>query len=176
MLKHLRQEDILATRHVKRWHMVEIRRNQNIAEHSFTVALIAGKLACCLKDPLTTQERVDLYEGCLGHDLPELKWGDMPTPTKRFLADKGLAWVLELMEALFWQERGAMTTPLATASSRVRALVRLADLVEAHTFYRKEGVDMAIRHGLHNDTWDHFNEHFKDENEMALALAVFMVL
>lgn len=176
MLKHLRQEDILAMPHVDRWHMVEVRRNQSIAEHQYTVALIAGKLAAYLRDPLTLQERVDLYEGCLLHDTPELKWGDMPTPTKLFLVDKGLAWVLELMAAAFWSERGAMAMPLSTATPRVKALVKLADLVEANTFYRKEGVDMAIRHGLHSDAWDHFNEHFKGEDQMAGELAVFMVL
>lgn len=176
MLEALRQEDILATQHVDRWHMVETKRKQNIAEHSYVVTLIAGKLGSYLKDPLTTQERVDLYEGCLLHDTPELKWGDMPTPTKKFIVSQGLTWILELMEVMFWQERDAMSTPLATATSRVKALVRLADLIEAHTFYRKEGVDMAIRQNLHADAWDHFNEHFKDEVDMAGQMAVFMVL
>lgn len=176
MLSFLTQEDILAVRHVDRWHMVEVRKRQNIAEHSCTVALIAGKLAAYLREPLMAQEKVDMYEGCLLHDTPELDWGDMPTPTKKFLISKGLGWVLELMEVTFWTKRGSMTRPMATSTNRVKALVRLADLVEAHTFYRKEGVDMSIRAQLHSDTWDHFNEHFKDENDMASQLAVFMVL
>lgn len=176
MFEALRQEDILAIQHVDRWHMIETRRKQHVGEHSYMVALIAAKLASALNLPLTPDERVDMYEGCLLHDVPELKWGDMPTPTKKFLIAQGLAWVLELMEALFWEERGAKRLPLSTATSRVKALVRLADLVEAYTFYQKEGVDMGIKHRLHSDAWDFCNEHFKGENNLMATMAVFMCL
>ena len=174
MFEVLKLEDILAVQYVDRWHMVETKRKQNIAEHSYMVTLIAGKLGPYLKDPLTTQERVDLYEGCLLHDTPELKWGDMPTPTKKFFISQGLGWVLELMEIKFWAERGGHRAPLSLATPKVKNLVRLADLVEAYIFYRKEGVDTSIQHRLYSDAWEHFNECFGDEDDMSGILAAFM--
>ena len=81
MFNALRLQDIRVTKDVKRWHMIRVKREQNLAEHSYMVALIAGKLSEVLGQPLTEKEERDVLKLSLLHDNPEVENGDIPTPT-----------------------------------------------------------------------------------------------
>ena len=170
----LSARDILATQHVKRWHMIEVKRTQNIAEHSYLVALLAAKMSTLLTRPLSAQERVDLYEGALLHDVSEIEYGDIPTPTKRFLVERGLGFFIDMMEAMFWEKRGSLAVPTGTASQVVKHLVRLADLTEAASFYSKEGTDAEKRHRLRQDAWNYANTYFPHEQGVLDLVENFM--
>lgn len=163
MFNALRLQDIRATKDVKRWHMIRVKREQNLAEHSYMVALIAGKLSEVLGQPLTEKEERDVLKLSLLHDIPEVEYGDIPTPTKKKLAEIGMGDVYGVLEAHFWYSRGAKSSPEFHASKRVRDLVRLADMMEATMFYNEEGDDDTIKHRLKYDTIEYAQRKFPDD-------------
>ncbi len=77
--------------HVKRWHVVNTVREQSIAEHSFLVAMIALELNKSFGDKATVDGILPSHQvlavvmGSLFHDMPEVRYGDIPTPGKQFL-------------------------------------------------------------------------------------------
>jgi len=133
-IDHLSGEDIIATQHVTRWHMVRTRRQQTLAEHLAVVAMFAVKLATlCKVDPSFFPA---LLDEALTHDAHEVEFGDMPSISKAF-AMAGAA--EDSMETFFWQRRGV------EYSKSMSTLVKTADSLEALIFYSLEGEDKEIR-------------------------------
>ena len=67
--------------HVRRWHIVQVDREQSVAEHTCRVQLLAQEI--CERaglDPVSTYKTI---RWALWHDMPEVVLGDLPTPTKR---------------------------------------------------------------------------------------------
>lgn len=157
-------KDIRSTKDVSRWHMIRVNRTQNLAEHSFMVALIAGKLAEGLSTPLTEREERDMLRLSLLHDIPEVEYGDMPTPTKKKLKEIGQGDVYGILESHFWASRGAPGTPEWAVSGRVKNLVRLADLLEAYIFYKEEGFNDEIKERLAKDAMKFSADAFPEDN------------
>lgn len=77
--------DYLRVGHVKRWHNVNVIRQQTVAEHSMMVLLIAMELW------ITTRKETTVPAGLMlrvvFHDVPEVVAGDIPTPAKHFLRE-----------------------------------------------------------------------------------------
>lgn len=176
MFNALSLKDIRSTKDVIRWHMIRTKRQQNLAEHSYQVALIAGKLSELLGEPLTLQEERDILRLSLLHDIDEIDNGDFPTPTKKKLREKGYGAVLEVLELEFWATRGATSTPEFHASSRVRSVVRLADLIEAALFYNEEGEDHEIKRRITGDALFYAEKNFPGESNEGLRLMVKGIL
>lgn len=65
---------------VKRWHIVETTREQNLAEHQFNVAMIARFLAQRLGK--TTAQVYSVMSKALLHDMHEIEDGDVPSTAK----------------------------------------------------------------------------------------------
>lgn len=68
---------------VKRFHTVPTLQEQNIADHSFGVAMVCAYLAG--QEPPGVG--VALLMAALTHDLAEQEFGDMPAPAKRAMPD-----------------------------------------------------------------------------------------
>lgn len=80
--------------HVKRWTIVPMRREENVAEHSFRVAAIAEYLADRIEADDNFEgslDRLMILRIALRHDLDEVFSGDVPTPCKPLLDTKKLA-------------------------------------------------------------------------------------
>lgn len=75
----LRLNDIMRAQYVSRWHIVNMAKQQSVAEHSFNVVMIARRL---LEVMDKTEYCSVVTEMCLFHDLDELVLGDIPTPSK----------------------------------------------------------------------------------------------
>lgn len=176
MFDALSLKDIRATKDVTRWHMIRTKRPQNLAEHSYMVALIAGKLAEHLSEPLTTIEERDMFRLALLHDIEEIEFGDIPTPTKKKIREAGHGEILEILEIAFWVNRGSMSTPEFGSSNKVRSLVRLADLVEAALFYNEEGEDHDIKRRITGDALFYAERNFPGEANEKLRLTVKEIL
>ncbi len=117
---------------IKRWGIIEMSREQSVAEHSYNVALIAGALACAIfEDKCCIVNEV--VEWALVHDMPELVSGDIPTPVKRHLG----AALYEMEEHMFpkLMERKNEASPAALAT------VKLADFVDAIQFAQRFCID-----------------------------------
>lgn len=85
--------DYLRVGHVKRWHNVNVAREQTVAEHSYMVALIALALfdSCVGIDKdgkdSSLSAAYTIMAGALFHDMPEVVGGDPPTPAKHFIRE-----------------------------------------------------------------------------------------
>lgn len=164
MIGQLSLKDILAPAHVHRWHMIRVKRTQTLAEHAFTVALLAAKLVSLLEQP-SFIDHGNLLATALTHDMPEIEHGDMPTPAKWFIQGRpGGKQILWDMTASFWEDRG-VEMPLAY-SEEIHHLVKLADRVEAYLFYREEGDDPAIKDRLRAEAQAMADNHFHSQDRL----------
>ena len=68
---------------VKRYHAKPVLITETVGEHSFYVAWL-----CYIIDPDRCTAKLLL--AALAHDLPEWKFGDLPSPTKRLLGSEAL--------------------------------------------------------------------------------------
>jgi 5'-deoxynucleotidase len=161
MIEYLSLDDIQSVQYVHRWHMVRTSRRQNLAEHSYTVALLAGKVASRLNEPPTPEQWAQTLEYALVHDIPEIDYGDIPTPTKKALAELGHPDLILKMEQEFWRKRGddldVAISPLA------QKIVILADKVEAFLYYSEEGFDRGIKDRLLADAISFAFQNFREE-------------
>ena len=83
----LKISDRLRAATVKRWHIVNVTRQQSVAEHQFSVSALAGEMAKRLNWPDEDIRKTICV--AMTHDQPELISGDMPTPTKVKAKAKG---------------------------------------------------------------------------------------
>lgn len=125
--------------HVKRWHIVQIKREQTLAEHSFSVAVIAGSLAAAMrwKGLLHKELQLRLLQNALAHDLIEVRTGDMPTPFKRMLEKVGGVGIVEKAEDEIDREHTGSIR--ANGSGEIDTIVKLADQIEAIFFLQDNG-------------------------------------
>lgn len=126
--------------HVRRWHIVQVAREQTLAEHSFAVAVIAGSLAAAMRwqGLMHGNLQLQLLQWSLSHDLIEVRTGDMPTPFKRFLEQAGGPGVVEKAEDLVDHEH--MGACRAIKGTEVEVIVKLADQIEAIYFLQDNGI------------------------------------
>lgn len=72
-------------KYIMRWSLMRNTQNENVAEHSYHVAVLAHALAVISRDVFKTHISPEGVAACaLYHDMPEILTGDMPTPVKYF--------------------------------------------------------------------------------------------
>ncbi len=132
MIENLSNSDILLIQHVKRWHMIRMKDEQSVAEHSYNVAMLTMRMLRKLDRQhdlgLTADEQLDVLEWALCHDVHEIEHGDVPSPSK---VDRGLT------EEMFWQTRGRSIEPTSTT----RSFISLMDKTEALIYFLTHGYD-----------------------------------
>lgn len=121
---------ILSMQDVRRWHTQKVMRDQSVAEHSATVALLALHLAPI---GLPAEWKFQILHLALLHDAHESVYGDMPYPAKRAMQDRGMDVDTECRKA-FW-EHGE--DPHEAAPPMVAQLVDLADIIEAALYAKR---------------------------------------
>lgn len=77
--------DLLNLHSVKRWVIVDTTKPQSVAEHSYNVAMIIGKM--CEAVGTTERRKEELMMMALFHDADELITGDLPSSSKPVLKD-----------------------------------------------------------------------------------------
>jgi hypothetical protein len=123
---------------VKRWHMVETRKTQTLAEHSANVAALAYVMAtnCPI---MYFGHAGEILPGALFHDMPEVFTGDIPTPSKRWL-DKDR---LDLAEQTITPR--IFIVPLRDDQ---KMMVKICDLCDSIRHIRLHAVDLTGRHAM----------------------------
>ena len=141
MTYELSVNERLRASHVKRWHIVNTIRTQNVAEHSFNVAIIADELQHRLIEafgtdilpPVYHRDRMlwerDVLMIALTHDLDEVFTGDIPASVK---------------PRKEWQPVNIRTDLTASL------VVKIADIVEMYDFITEHYVG---RHGKKVQAW-----------------------
>ena len=135
---------------VPRWVVLATIQNQSVAEHCFNVERIARRIA---RDWLNISELDAISQAALHHDDEESLTGDIPSPAKKkLMGEKYLDGA-----AGGWYN----------GDDRVRAIVKLADLMEAFWFLSMEmqmGNRYVVQH--HQDMAQQMFDHgaqFGDE-------------
>jgi len=130
MIDSLSNKDILLVQHVKRWHMIRMRDEQNVAAHSYNVAMLLMRMLRILGRELdiSAEEQLRVIEWALCHDVHEIEHGDVPSPSKVDSDD---------VEAQFWAARGIKAEP----GLESRNFVVLMDRVEAYIYFVNHGRD-----------------------------------
>lgn len=123
---------------VKRYPICHTGRDQNVAEHSYNVMLIATRLVG--EDNPALAREVVMY--ALTHDMDEVFTGDIPSSFKRRLRAECPA-VIPVLD-------GA-----PKASPKVRLIVKVADLIEAIYFLDEFG-GSRWSDEVRYDIWENF--------------------
>lgn len=110
---------------VSRWTITRNIRQQNVAEHSFYVALWALRVGELLN--WAPSELYVLVQRALHHDMSEVFSGDLPSPFKKTLGEAGKA---ETFNYLL--KNNLATYPLTTSlDDQCDLIIKFCDLVEA---------------------------------------------
>lgn len=143
--------DLLRASTVKRFHIVNTARNQNLAEHQYNTAMIAGELASRIGYNSDGVVRVMVV--ALHHDAGEVRTGDIPSPVKKAMREKiGGAYDAALMEF----EHPIMSM----ASEEILTIVKCADYIEAMFFLTEHRVGRhadAVLDGITANAMDYFD-------------------
>lgn len=128
-------------KHIKRWGLMRNTIEENVAEHTFDVAVIAHALAVIRRDVYggeTDEAQVVLY--ALYHEAGEAITGDLPTPVKYFDEDINRAYkkiekqAERTMAGMLPEEMRRAISPyvLGEVSGEVRRIVKAADKIAAY--------------------------------------------
>lgn len=121
-------DKLMDCQHVKRWTLINTTATSTVASHSFNVAMIALAIRKKMYNTLHfSSHEVAFY--ALMHDIDEAETGDMPTPTKIAIRNKGVE-----PNALFETQRLAPKPPPVIAE-----IIKLADLIDNFVFIYDHG-------------------------------------
>ena len=125
-------EQVMRLSSIKRWGIIEMSRDQSVAEHSYNVAMIGAAIVGHM-GYVPNSVKSQVIEWSLSHDLTELVSGDIPTPMKSYLGS-----TIEDMERgmfpKFMEHKDGV-------SDLVYGIVKAADFIDAIQFARKFCVD-----------------------------------
>jgi len=130
--------EMMRASHVKRWHIINTSKEQNLAEHQWNVTVIGLQLHKLLTEELPSEI---LIGSLLFHDIAEIRYGDIPTPGKAFIR--------RMLEDADYEGDffGVMDSTIVPATPYigghglpfVQRLVHMADLIEAAWWLRENG-------------------------------------
>ncbi len=128
-------QDVMRAGHIKRWNIINTSRQQTLAEHMYNVAMITHHM-CTELDINPT----NCLQWALVHDIPEVVCGDIPTPTKRRIKERGFD-----LEDLFEDIDPTYASTKYALTDYERQLVKAADLIESIWFLVENGVGRHSR-------------------------------
>lgn len=135
--------EALRLSNIKRWGIVEMSRQQSVAEHTLNMMMIAKSISSLYDDvsreagnisPLTEKDKAGLMELCLVHDLPEVYSGDVPTPLKRAIGKE----IIEEWEKNRFPSLNLMISQVSPIAMLIKGV---ADVLEAIAYVDKWCVD-----------------------------------
>jgi len=124
--------DIMRCSGVDRWQIIPTIRNQNLAEHSFMVTMIAQDLG---DNILEDCNRLSLIMAALTHDLTEQMTGDIATPVKERIKNTAGKDIFDKID----QEIDSNIYRLKkNLRPEEKIILKLADLIDAVRFLLDE--------------------------------------
>jgi 5'-deoxynucleotidase len=109
---------------VPRWQIAPRFRTQNVAEHSYFVALYTTEIVNRYKWHWPLNMRLQAVECALYHDAVEARTGDMPGPVKRAVTDP------DKLDAYEIEQAEIMGFEIPVYDEDVLAVVKVADLID----------------------------------------------
>ena len=154
--------EILRSNHVMRWNIVNTSRQQSVAEHQYNVCMIARHL--CKKIGI---EDENVMKAALEHDLDEVRFGDIPSPTKEMLKHHGVD-----INAMMNHMGRVMTEQEA-------AILKIADMLDAILFLRDHAIGTqakSILDNLFDKLFSYVEKHNTGNNSVSLMTITFEIL
>lgn len=154
--------EILRSNHVMRWNIVNTSRSQSVAEHQYNVCMIARHICSVVNIP---DERV--IKAALEHDLDEVRFGDIPSPTKEMLKHRGVdinAMMNHISRDLTYDEQ---------------TVLKVADMLDAILFLRDHAIGArakTILEHLFDKLFAYTEENNFGSNKDSLVSTVFEIL
>ena len=136
---------------VKRWGIVEMSRQQSVAEHSYNVTLIALNLvgASVGHKGFSKEDESLLLTLCLVHDMPEVFSGDIPSTVKGAFKEE-----LDDWETTSFPAFSATNASVHKRNPNIKLVIKVADIMESIIFAERYCIDIRkgqIITGLHAD-------------------------
>lgn len=152
--------DLMRAQYVNRWQIVPTSRPQNVAQHSWAVAMLAMDLWCRRTGGQPGEAATDVELGriavmALWHDAPEVFTGDINTPTKLYM---DVAEKLDKLE----DTAGEAYCQSIDYGGPIRVCVKIADFLEALYWLMEHGEGSYANnqlHGLNERFHKYLNEH-----------------
>ncbi len=131
---------IYRMKYISRWSLMRNTRTENVAEHSFHVAVLAHALAVISRDVFGKDiDPGKAASAALYHDMPEILTGDLPTPIKYYGSDIKNAYKRIEAEAtktlllnLTDEMREGISAAAAESDAEILKLVKAADKLDAY--------------------------------------------
>lgn len=153
MSNELTLEQRLRTAHVKRWQIVRVAREQTVAEHLYLVRVLTNEFTTALN--FSEEDSVMAQQWALEHDVPEVVTGDLNSPIKAALREAvPHDDPIRRIELSLSDSYAGLYEYVKNVAPHVRALVKIADLVEACWFLSIEGMGphaAEVQRGLWRD-------------------------
>lgn len=127
-------------KYISRWSLMRSVRNENVAEHSFHVAVLAHALAVISRDVFGNKIDPCRAAACaLYHDMPEILTGDLPTPIKYYDPEIKNAYKRieheaseKLLGYLSDDIREGISSAVLDSDGDITRLIRAADKLDAY--------------------------------------------
>ncbi|MBR5542490.1 MAG: 5'-deoxynucleotidase [Oscillospiraceae bacterium] len=131
---------IYRMKYISRWSLMRNTRQENVAEHSYHVAVLANALAVISRDVFGKNiDPARVAASALYHDMPEILTGDLPTPIKYYGKDIKDAYKRiereaeeKLLATLTDEMRKGISEYAEMRDEEIKRLVRAADKLDAH--------------------------------------------
>jgi len=123
--------DLIRTSYVKRWHIVDLSKEQSVAEHSALVAFIAVDLIR-KTDGIDSAHMLGAVWWALYHDVNEVILGDPPGNLK---LTPGFKDVYDKLASHYCPGVSSMDVPIEVVQA-----VKISDLIESIRYIRRYGV------------------------------------
>lgn len=132
--------DFLRAGHIKRWHIVNTANTQTIAEHSYLVAVISLHLFDKMVGVADDQSgALSMLCMALFHDAPEIRTGDVPTPSKRLFREVGGVDLFDRIEEEL-MPKGIPYMGGKRPTKELNRFVKMADAIEQAHWISENGV------------------------------------
>ena len=170
--------DLMRAQYVNRWQIVPTSRPQNVAQHSWAVAMLAMNLWCRRTGGRPGEMATDVELGriavmALWHDAPEVFTGDINTPTKIYLeAGRRLA-NLEMTAGREYVSAAGATGTSDDEHDLFVKVVKIADFLEAMYWLMEHGEGHYANnqlHGLNQRFHEFLEKHAPLWRDSAVAL------
>ena len=131
---------IYRMKYISRWSLMRNTRSENVAEHSFHVAVLAHALAVISRDVFGREiDPGRVTTAALYHDMPEILTGDLPTPIKYYGADIKEAYKRiekeaseKLLSNLTPEMKKGIADAALEADEYINRLIKAADKLDAY--------------------------------------------
>lgn len=151
MLQETAFRQLLPT--ISRWNIVDMRRRQNVAEHTFGVLIYAMSLYKFMQQdtPHNTYDWFSLVEWAIDHDMDEILSGDIPAPMKAALEKVAPGAVDAASSDLMAIKLPSYTLrKMSSAGSYPYDLVKIADKLEEVLYNFAHGYDERAADALND--------------------------